>query len=322
MDKPKTNRAASVKDKLLKLAKSQGQPFDVILVRYGLERLLYRLSISKYRNRFILKGGLLVTLWVEDAMRVTRDVDLLGQGDDDPDRLRETFAEIFSIEVDDGLIFEPETLIAQAIREDVEYGGTRLKAVAFLEKTRISVTIDIGFGDAVAPAPMDIDFPSLLDMAVSSIRAYLPTTVIAEKFQAIVTLGLINGRMKDYYDLWAIPQSLTIAPDTLDAAIEATFIRRRTAIPSDTPPGLSDAMYTSPDKLRQWGVYARSIEFDGPSSSEIVQTIWELLGPACARSNETQFATKASEAIRTEKSPNPTDIDIGQSEIGNAGSNR
>ncbi|MCR6659667.1 MAG: nucleotidyl transferase AbiEii/AbiGii toxin family protein [Asticcacaulis sp.] len=285
MDKIKTNKAASVKDKLLRLAKAQGQPFDVMLVRYGLERFLYRLSISKYRDRFILKGGLLVTLWVDDAMRVTRDVDLLGQGDDNPDRLKETFAEIFSIEVDDGLTFDPARLIAEAIREEVEYGGTRLKTVALLEKTRISITIDIGFGDAVAPAPMDIDFPNLLDREASSIRAYPPTTVIAEKFQAMVNLGLINGRMKDYYDIWAIPQSLSVNQDALDAAIEATFSRRGTAVPTETPPGLSDAMYTSHDKLRQWEAYARSIEFDGPPFQEIVQAIWELVGPACARIN-------------------------------------
>ena len=285
MDKLKTNKAASVKDKLLRLAKAQGQPFDVMLVRYGLERLLHRLSISKYQNRFILKGGLLVNLWVDDAMRVTRDVDFLGQGDDNPDCLKEKFAEIFSIEVDDGLTFDPANLNAEAIREDVEYGGTRLKTVAFLEKTRISITIDIGFGDAVSPAPVDIDFPNLLGTEVSRIRAYPPTTVIAEKFQAMVNLGLINGRMKDYYDLWAIPQSLTVNQDALDAAIEATFNRRGTAIPVETPPGLSDAMYTSPDKLRQWQAYARSIEFDGPPFQEIIQTIWELIGPACLRIN-------------------------------------
>lgn len=285
MDRLKTNRAASVKDKLLRLAKAQGQPFDVMLVRYGLERLLYRLSISKYRDRFILKGGLLVTLWVDDAMRVTRNVDLLGQGNDNPDRLKETFAEIFSIEVDDGLIFDPADMTAEAIREDVEYGGTRLKTLAFLEKTRISITIDIGFGDAVVPAPMDIDFPNLLDREVSWIRAYPPTTVIAEKFQAMVNLGLINGRMKDYYDLWTIPQSLIVNQDALDAAIEATFGRRGTAVPVETPLGLSDAMYTSLDKLRQWEAYARSIEFDGPPFQEIIQTIWELVGPACVRIN-------------------------------------
>ncbi|ADU12348.1 nucleotidyl transferase AbiEii/AbiGii toxin family protein [Asticcacaulis excentricus] len=285
MDKLKANRAASVKDKLLRLAKAQGQPFDVMLVRYGLERLLYRLSISRYRNRFILKGGLLVTLWVDDAMRVTRDVDLLGQGEDNQDLLKGTFSEILSIEVDDGLIFDSANLIAEAIREDIKYGGTRLKTLAFLERTRISITIDIGFGDAVTPAPMDIDFPNLLDNEVSNVRAYPPTTVIAEKFQAMVNLGLINGRMKDYYDLWAIPQSLSIDQNALDAAIEATFSRRGTAVPTETPPGLSDAMYTSPDKLRQWDAYARSIAFDGPPFREIVQTIWELVGSACSRIN-------------------------------------
>jgi hypothetical protein len=285
MDKAKSNLAASVKDRLLRLAKAQGQPFDVILVRYGLERLLHRLSISTYRNRFILKGGLLVTLWVDDAMRITRDVDFLGQGDDNPDRLLDTFAEIFAIDGHDGLIFDAEALTAEAIREDADYGGTRLKTVALLEKTRISITIDIGFGDAVASPAMDIDFPNLLDGQASRIRAYPPTAVIAEKFQAMVHLGLINGRMKDYYDLWAIPQSLAIDPDRLDAAIEATFKRRGTVVPTETPPGLSEAFYASADKRRQWDAYARSIEFDGPPLPDIVRAIWALVGPACQRLN-------------------------------------
>jgi len=283
MAKPVTNLPASVRQRLLNHAREQNQPFDVILVRYGLERLLYRLSISKYRNRFILKGGVLVTLWIDDAQRVTRDIDFLGHGDDDAEQLKAVFADILSTDAQDGLTFDIENLTVEPIREEVEYGGTRLKTTAALAGARIPITIDIGFGDAVAPKADDMTYPSLLNMEDAKIRAYPPATVIAEKFQAMVALGVINGRMKDYFDLWAIPRSLPISEDALDAAIEATFARRNTEIPMDVPPGLSEAFSHSSDKIRQWEAYSRSIDFQGISLEEVTQSIWALVGPSCQR---------------------------------------
>lgn len=265
MAKPLTNLQDSVRQRLLNLAKTKQQPFDVVLVKYGIERVLLRLAGSEHRNRFVLKGGLLVTIWIDDLMRVTRDVDFLGYGDDDAETLKTVFKEILSIDLKDGLAFDVESLTAQPIREEAEYGGTRLKTTAYLANTRIPITIDIGFGDAVVPAVEEIDYPHLLDAEVTSVRAYPPATVIAEKFQAIIALGMINGRMKDYYDLWAIPQSVIIAGDALDAAIKATFDRRGTPVPNDIPPGLSEAFYTSPEKIRQWDAYARSINFSQAS---------------------------------------------------------
>lgn len=283
MAKPVTNLPASVRQRLLNHVREQKQPFDVILVRYGLERLLYRLSISQYRNRFILKGGVLVTLWIDDAQRVTKDIDFLGQGDDNAEQLKAVFADILSIDAQDGLIFDTENLTAEPIREEVEYGGTRLKTTATLAGARIPITIDIGFGDAVAPKADDMTYPSLLNMEDAKIRAYPPATVIAEKFQAMVALGVINGRLKDYFDLWAIPRSLPISDDALDTAIEATFARRNTEIPTDAPPGLSEAFSRSPDKVRQWEAYSRSIDFQDISLEEVTQSIWTLVGPTCQR---------------------------------------
>ncbi len=283
MAKSVTNMAVSARARLLTIAKAQNQPFDVILVRYALERLLYRLSISPHRNRFVLKGGLLVTLWVDDAMRVTRDVDFLGYGDADAEALKAVFTEIMSIESDDALAFNTDTLTTEPIRSEVEYGGTRLRTVALLAGARIPITVDIGFGDAVAPATQDLVYPSLLKMDEAKVRAYPPATVIAEKFQAMVALGQINGRMKDYYDLWAIPRSLPVPDGALDEAIAATFARRGTAIPTEPPPGLSQAFYRSPDKLRQWDAYTRSIQFTGATLEEATQSIWNTVGPACDR---------------------------------------
>jgi predicted nucleotidyltransferase component of viral defense system len=257
--------------------------FDVLLVRFALERLLYRLSISEHRDRFVLKGGMLVTVWVEDDNRVTRDADFLGHGDPDPERLAADFREIMAIESEDGLVFDLDALAATAIREEMEYGGTRLKTAAYLEKTRIPVTIDIGFGDAMADATQRLDYPTLLDLPAPNVRAYPPATVIAEKFQAMVALGVLNGRMKDYYDLWAIPRALDIAADDLDAAITATFERRQTAIPTERPPGLSAEMVDDEVKQRQWRAYAASVELENVALESIIDMVWGLVGPSCAR---------------------------------------
>ena len=283
MAKAPTNMARSIKDRLLNIARQEGRVFDVVLVRFALERLLYRLSISAHRDRFVLKGGMLVTVWVEDDNRVTRDADFLGHGDPDPERLAADFREIMAIESDDGLVFDLDALAATAIREEMEYGGTRLKTAAYIEKTRIPVTIDIGFGDALADATQQLDYPTLLDLPAPNVRAYPPATVIAEKFQAMVALGVLNGRMKDYYDLWAIPRALDIAADDLDAAITATFKRRQTAIPAERPPGLSAEMVDDEVKQRQWRAYAASVEVENVSLQSIVDKVWELVEPSCAR---------------------------------------
>jgi predicted nucleotidyltransferase component of viral defense system len=283
MAKAPTNVAKSIKDRLLNIARKEGRAFDVLLVRFALERLLYRLSISAHSDRFVLKGGMLVTVWVADDNRVTRDADFLGHGDADPDRLIADFGEIMAIESDDGLAFDIDALTAMVIREEMEYGGVRLKTAAYLERTRIPVTIDIGFGDAMVDATQRLDYPTLLDLPAPQVRCYPPATVIAEKFQAMVELGVLNGRMKDYYDLWAIPRAIDISADDLDAAISATFERRRTPIPKERPPGLSAEMFGDEGKQRQWRAYAASLELDAISLESIIEAVWELVGPSCAR---------------------------------------
>jgi len=283
MARPPANLAKSMKDRLLNISRKEGRAFDVLLVRFTLERLLYRLSVSDYRERFVLKGGMLVTAWIDDDNRVTRDADFLGHGDTDPDKLVAAFRAIMQIEGNDGLVFDAAALAATAIREEMEYGGVRLKTAAYLERTRIPVTIDIGFGDAMADATQQLDYPTLLDLPVPNIRSYPPTTVISEKFQAMVALGVLNGRMKDYYDLWAIPRNLEIDSEELDAAMEATFERRRTPIPAERPPGLSAEMLEDETKQRQWRAYAASIELKGVGLDAIIDAVWELVGPSCER---------------------------------------
>ena len=281
-DVPK-NRAASVKQHLLNISRAQGRGFDILLVRFALERLLFRLSRSAYRDSYILKGGMLVTQWLDHDNRETRDADFLGFGEADAETIKAIFAEIMAIANDDGLDFDTSALTATAIREEMEYGGIRLKTSAYLERTRIPVTLDIAFGDALVDAAQSIDYPSLLDMERPSIRAYPPAQVIAEKFQAVVALGLANGRMKDFYDLWAVPKAMPVDEQALDAAIAATFERRATPIPTERPVGLSVAMAEDAQAQRRWRAYVESLELAVPDFVEVLGDIWALLAPSCVR---------------------------------------
>jgi predicted nucleotidyltransferase component of viral defense system len=265
------------------MSREQGRAFDLLLVRFALERLLFRLSLSPHRDNYVLKGGMLVAQWLEHDNRETRDIDFLGFGPDDEAAITAIFAEIMTIETGDGLVFDADALAASAIREQMEYGGIRLKTSAYLERTRIPVTLDVGFGDALADATRTIDYPSLLDMERPNIRSYPPETVIAEKFQAIVALGLANGRMKDFHDLWSVPKCLAIEEEALDAAIAATFERRDTPIPLERPPGLSAEMAEDAAARQRWRAYLTSLDLPTVELGQVIDEIWATLKPSCNR---------------------------------------
>jgi len=214
-------------------------------------------------------------------------VDFLGYGDASEGHLKTVFSKLLSLEANDGLVFDVDGLTIETIKEDQEYGGIRLKTIAYLGKTRIPITIDIGFGDAMTDRDYSIDYPSLLDMPPASIRAYPPATVVAEKFQAIVALGLVNSRMKDYYDLWAIHNAQLLKAKELDAAIQATFERRGTDIPRETPIGLSDDFVNDELKVRQWGAYIASIDREGLPLDTVAEVIRSYTRPACERLTST-----------------------------------
>ena len=271
-DRPR-NVGASVRQRLLNLAHARGQPMELLLTRYALERLLHRLSLSPHRERFVLKGAMLLATWFDEPHRATRDEDLLGFGDAAEDALLATFREIMAVEVDDGVSFDLRGLKIEAIREEVEYGGSRLRTTAALAGARIPITVDIGFGDAVEPGVEDIDLPVLLDMPSPHLRAYPPETVIAEKFHAMVALGRANSRMKDYYDVWMLTSTFAIEPTRLQRAIAATFARRNTVIPSAIPDGLSDAFAVDPGKQRQWDAFARNLSGPVPDLRLIVSEL-------------------------------------------------
>lgn len=282
MSRPVVNIEASVLDRLRNLSKENGQPFDLLLTRYVLERLLYRLDKSNYRDRFVLKGAVLMTTWFETPFRPTRDLDLLGFGDDAPEALVATFKTICAIPADDGVAFDVDGLAATRIREDADYGGLRLETFAHIGRTRIKVSIDIAFGDATEPGLEERDLPVLLDMPAPHLRTYARETVIAEKFQAMVALGRANTRMKDYYDIWMLVAVRDFQGDGLARAIAATFVRRKTEIPKELPDGLSPGFANDPAKIRQWQAFCRNIEIEPVELGKVVAELAGFIMPHAA----------------------------------------
>lgn len=279
MAKELKNIGASVRARLLQLAKASGQRFDLVLTRFALERLLFRLSQSPHADRFVLKGAMLMMSWFEDPHRGTRDLDLLGFGDPEPEAMLATFREILALDADDGVEFDANVLRIDRIREELEYGGLRLRTTASISGARISLTIDIGFGDAMEPGAEMLDYPSMLAFPAPRLRAYARETVIAEKFQAMVALGRANSRMKDFYDIWVLSKSFDFAGDRLARAIAATFARRETAIPVDLPDALTSAFANDEQKQRQWNVFVRDVSADPGSLGDVVGNLAEFLMP-------------------------------------------
>jgi len=270
---------ASVRARLLNLAREKGQAFDLLLTRYAAERLLYRLSNTSHRDRFVLKGAMLMTTWFDDPHRPTRDVDFLGYGDSTPESMLAVFREVCAIEGGDGVIFDVDALRVELIREELEYGGLRMRTTARLAGARITVVIDIGFGDAIEPGIEEINLPALLDFPEPRLRAYARETVVAEKFQAMVMLGLANSRMKDYYDIWMLNRSYDFDAERLSRAIAATFARRGTAIPKEVPDALTAVFATDATKQRQWAAFGRDLTADLPALETIVTDLADFLMP-------------------------------------------
>ncbi|MDO9453206.1 MAG: nucleotidyl transferase AbiEii/AbiGii toxin family protein [Stagnimonas sp.] len=240
------------------MADARKQDFNLVLTHYGLERLLYRLSISPHAPNFLLKGALLFSLWYDIPHRPTRDADLLGFGADDIGSVVAVFQDICRIASEDGIDFDPQQVVGSEIRKDAGYGGVRIEILAKLDGARLTLQVDIGFGDAVTPAPEAIEYPVLLsDLPSPQLRSYPKYTVVAEKFHAICLLGMANSRMKDYFDLWILLGEGTLDPREMKRAIEATFARRKMAMPAVMPVGLSDGFAADIGKQVQWQAFLR-----------------------------------------------------------------
>jgi hypothetical protein len=235
--------------------------------------------VSAHAQRFALKGATLMTTWFENPYRPTRDLDLLGFGDNSAEGATTVFQEVCAIDAADGITFDPKAVAVDRVRDELEYPGLRLRVQGDLAGARVVVWVDIGFGDATEPGLETLDFPVLLDQPAPHLRAYARETVVAEKFQAMVALGRANGRMKDFYDVWMLQHTHTFDPERLSKAIAATFERRQIAIPAETPDALTDEFAADPTKQTQWAAFLRNIEQTQPSLQEVVSDLREFLMP-------------------------------------------
>ena len=265
------NQAASIRARLKQHAAAAKEDFNLVLTRYGLERLLYRLSISEHAPNFLLKGALLFQLWYGQPHRPTRDADLLGYGSDDMPTAIAIFKSLCATSVDDGINFDRNSVGGSDIRHDAHYGGVRIDMVGTLDGARITLQVDISFGDAVTPGAQHVTYPTLLpDLPAPELRVYPKVNVIAEKLHAITVLGMTNSRMKDFFDLWFLLQDASVDEGELRAAIEATFKRRKTVVPESTPDGLGDAFAGNAAKQAQWRAFLKRNQLTAMELSEVV----------------------------------------------------
>ena len=273
--------AQSVQVRLARHAREIGVDPNLVLTRYAVERFLYRLSCSPYAERFVLKGALLLLAWLGDALRPTRDADLLGFGELSDAELLRIFREVCGVQVEpDAVMFDPASVAVEPIREGDAYGGRRITVRGSIGKARAVVQVDVGIGDAVTPAPQWLEYPSLLDFPRPRLRAYPRETVLAEKLHAMVVFGLRNSRMKDYFDVYALLREGEVDALPLARAILSTFERRHTAVPEDLPSGLSDEFSADAARQGQWRAFLAKSRLQGPQLPELVQEIRERLAPA------------------------------------------
>jgi hypothetical protein len=283
--------AASVLARLLNLAKQSGEDYNLLLNRFALERLLCRISASEHADRFLLKGALLFTLWYDTPHRPTRDADFLGFGPDGPEHLTDTFRSIAGIDLGDGITFAPDSVRVESIREDTTYGGWRVRLEARIGNARCALHVDVGFGDAVTPAAESVTFPVLLaDLAAPRLQAYPVYTVIAEKYHAMVSLGIANSRMKDFFDLSVIAHRSALDGATLARAIGATFARRQTPLPVEAPLALTAFFADDEAKRRQWAAFLGKARLSARPLPQVIALLHDLLWPP------TQVAASGSRA--------------------------
>ena len=277
------NMGASIRDRLLSKARAEKLDFNLLLTRYALERMLYRLSISQNREQFLLKGALLFDLWFDVPHRPTHDIDFLGFGAADISRLEAVFRDICRIESPDGMVFQPDSVKGAEIRKEANYSGIRLTLMGLLDSARCPVQIDVGFGDAVVPGPEDARYPIILPgMPEPQLRVYPRYTVVAEKLEALTSLGMLNSRMKDFFDLWVLAKHSDFDGSVLSQAVAATFERRSTALPEGIPIGLSDGFINDAQKVKQWLAFLRKNALEPMLLETVIGDLRDFLLPVLA----------------------------------------
>lgn len=282
MMKPVANMAASVRQRLLNLSRERKEDFGLVLTKYGLERILYRIAQSKYREMFVLKGALLFELWTQQRYRPTRDADFLARGQNSPEKYIEIFREICEIGVEnDGIRFDATTVTAERITEDADYQGIRIRFIGYLEKARIPIQIDLGFGDVITPAPIEAQLPTLLDLPAPKLLTYPRESVVAEKFEALVSLGIANSRMKDLHDVQTLSREFPFDGSLLATALANTFKRRGTNLPQGRPLVFTAEFFGDEDKKKQWAAFCEKNRsyVEGSPLHHVCEEIEAFLAP-------------------------------------------
>ncbi len=274
--------AASVHQRLLNVARETGRPFNEVLQYFAMERLLYRLSCSPHVGSFVLKGALLFRVWDVPDSRATRDIDFLAFLDNSPESIASIFREVCAMDDDDGLLFDPDSVAARKIKEDADYEGLRVRFRGLLGKARITMQIDIGFGDKVHPDVVQAKYPVILDLPAPSLRMYPPETVVAEKAEAMVHLGNLNSRLKDFYDIWWLSRQFKFDSAVLSEAIRQTFENRGTELMPFNE--LQANLLENKTLERQWSAFLAKSGVPGPESfQEVLDQIATFLGPLFER---------------------------------------
>ncbi len=265
---PPRDVTASVRQRLFNVAQAQGVDFNLILQRYSGERFLYRLGLSSEVDRFTLKGAALFLVWAGREFRATRDIDLLGSPPADPSAIRQSIEEICAVRCpEDGIHFDPATIRVADIREEQPDGGIRVKLRASLGTAILPLQVDVGFGDVITPERQVSEYPTLLDHPAPRVWTYPRETFVAEKFEAMVRLGPVNTRMKDFWDVAVLARQFSFDGETLRTAIDETLRRRGTALTGELPPPLRPDFYQDPARIQQWNAFQEraSAAIDAPS---------------------------------------------------------
>ncbi len=284
-----TNVAASVRARLQNLARERHVEFQLVLSEFAIERLLYRLGVSEHADRFVLKGAMLFKLWPGGFHRATWDLDLHGSGSSAVPDVVAAVRTLCAIDASDGIVFDSASAVGDVIRADQEYDGVRVRLNAHLAEARIPVQVDVGFGDAITPAPARTPYPTLLDHPAPNVLAYPCEAVVAEKLEAMVALGVTNSRMKDFYDLYVLASRFAFQGPALADAVRATFARRRTPFPDGRPLVLTEGFLTAPERTTQWRAFIRRGRLDAPLDvNDMAASLRRFLEPvlAAAAGNE------------------------------------
>lgn len=275
--------AASVRARLAQVARLRSVELQLVLSEFAIERLLYRLGVSAHADRFVLKGATLLRLWSGDDRRATWDLDLLGSGESTVAGIIAAVVDLCAIPADDGIAFSTDSITGEEIRGADRYGGVRVRLVAQLGQARIPMQLDVGFGDAVVPTPRRVVLPALLDHAPPWVLVDPREAVVAEKVEAMVSLGMINSRMKDFYDVHRLAASMTFDGLTLVRALRATFDRRRTPFPADVPLVLTPGFLADPERQMQWRAFVHRGRLPAPPDvAALTETLRAFLLPILA----------------------------------------